>query len=58
MEITGGAHSSMLTAENPEQIVNIAPAEGQEPLFIMTDPSLSSCVIPTSFAMVRVVLVK
>ena len=56
LEITGGTHASMLTAENPEQILNIAPAEGQKPLFIMTDPS--SCVILTSFAMVRVVLAK
>ena len=31
LEITGGTHASMLTAENLEQIVNIAPAEGQKP---------------------------
>ena len=38
LEITGGTHASMLSVENPEQIVNIAPAEGQKPLFVMSDP--------------------
>ncbi len=38
LEITGGTHASILSLENPEQIVSIAPAEGQKPLFIMSDP--------------------
>ena len=49
LEITGGTHASMLTAENPEQIVNIAPAEGQKPLFIMTDPKFELMCNPDKF---------
>jgi len=37
LEISGGTHASMMSLENPEQIVSIAPAEGQKPLFIMSD---------------------
>ena len=49
LEITGGTHASMLTAENPEQIVNIAAAEGQKPLFIMTDPKFELMCNPDKF---------
>ena len=41
-QITGGAQVSMMAVENPEalpQILCIAPAEGQTPLSIMTDPT-------------------
>ena len=30
LEITGGTHVSMMSLENPEQIVSISPAEGQK----------------------------
>ena len=49
LEVKGGTHASMLTAENPEQIVNIAPAEGQKPLFIMTDPQFELMCNPDKF---------
>ena len=49
LEITGGTHASMLTVENPEQIVNIAPAEGQKPLFIMSDPQFELMCNPNKF---------
>ena len=38
LEITGSTYASLMSLENPEQIVSIAPAEGQKPLNIMTDP--------------------
>ena len=49
LEIIGCTHASKLTAENPEQIVNIAPAEGQKPLFIMTDPKFELMCNPDRF---------
>ena len=48
----------MMSLENPEQIVSIAPAEGQKPCSLCQIPTLSLRVILTSFAMVKVVLVK
>ena len=49
LEIAGGTHASMLTAENPEQIVNIASAERQTALFIMTDPHFELICNPDKF---------
>ena len=49
LEITGGTHASMMSLENPEQIVSIAPAEGQKPLFIMSDPSFELMCNPDKF---------
>lgn len=51
IQITGGTHASMLMVENPEQIVNIAPAEGQKPLFIMTDPQFELMYNPDKFCL-------
>ncbi len=39
----------MLTLENPDQIVSIAPAEGQKPLFIMSDPEFELMCNPDKF---------
>ena len=44
-QITGGPSTSMMSIENPEafaEIVCVAPAEGQRPLFIMIDPSFEA----------------
>ena len=49
LEITGGTHASMMSLENPEQIVSIAPAEGQKPLFIMSDPNFELMCNPDKF---------
>ncbi len=49
LEITGGTHASVLTLENPDQIVSIAPAEGQKPLFIMSDPEFELMCNPDKF---------
>ena len=51
-EIAGGARASMMSLENPEafgQIISIAPAEGQKPLSIMTDPDFEAMVNPDKF---------
>ena len=43
---------SILTSENPEafnEIVCVAPAEGQRPLFIMTDPNFEAMSNPEKF---------
>ena len=39
----------MMSLENPEQIVSIAPAEGQKPLFIMSDPNFELMYNPDKF---------
>ena len=39
----------MMSLENPEQIVSIAPAEGQKPLFIMSDPNFELMCNPDKF---------
>ena len=49
LEITGGTQASLMSLENPEQIVNIAPAEGQKPLFFMTDPEFELMCNPAKF---------
>ena len=49
LEITGGTHASMMSLENPDQIVSIAPAEGQKPLFIMSDPNFELMCNPDKF---------
>ena len=51
LEITGGTHASMMLLENPEQIVSIAPAEGQKPLYIMSDPKFELMSIPDKFCL-------
>ena len=42
IQITGGPTASMMSLEHPESIVSVAPAEGQRPLFIMTDPNFEA----------------
>ena len=49
LEITGGTHASMMSLENPDQIVSIAPAEGQRPLSIMSDPNFELMCNPDKF---------
>ena len=49
LKITGGTHASMMSLENPDQIVSIAPAEGQKPLFIMSDPNFELMCNPDKF---------
>ncbi len=51
-QITGGPLASMMTIENPEafnEIVCVAPAEGQKPLYIMTDPNFEVMSNPEKF---------
>ena len=51
-QITGGPTATMMTIEDPEalyEVVCIAPAEGQKPLFIMTDPHFESVSNPVKF---------
>ena len=47
-QITGGPQESMLSVENPEaddHIYSVAPAEGQKPIYIMTDTNfVKRCV--------------
>ena len=38
-----------MSLENPEQIVSIAPAEGQKPLNMMTDPDFDLMCNPDRF---------
>ncbi len=51
-QITGGPLASMMTIEKPEtfnEVVCVAPAEGQTPLFIMTDPNFEAMSNPEKF---------
>ena len=51
-QITGGPQASMLSVENPEafkDIICIAPAEGQKPLNVMTDPNFEAMSNPDKF---------
>ena len=48
-QITGGPMASMMSLENPETFVSIAPAEGQKPLSIMTDTNFEAMVNPDKF---------
>lgn len=54
IQITGGPQASMMSLEHPEAIISVAPAEGQRPLLIMTDPNFEAmpCLILTSFDLV------
>ena len=49
IQITGGATASMMSLEHPEAIISIAPAEGQKPLFIITDPNFKAMFNPDKF---------
>ena len=49
IQITGGPTASMMSLEHPEAIISIAPAEGQRPLFIMTDPNFEAMFNPDKF---------
>jgi hypothetical protein len=46
--------ASMMSLEHPEAVISVAPAEGQRPLFIMTDPNFETmpCLTLTNFALV------
>ena len=48
-QITGGPQASMMSVENPEATVSVAPAEGQKPLLIMTDPHFEAMFNPDKF---------
>ena len=48
-QITVGPQASMMTVENPESTVSVAPAEGQKPLSIMTDSSFEAMFNPDKF---------
>ena len=51
-QITGGPQASMLNVENPEAlkyIICVAPAEGQKPLNVMTDPNFEAMSHPDKF---------
>ena len=48
-QITIGPQASMMTVENPESIISVAPAEGQKPLSIMTDASFEAMSNPDKF---------
>ena len=49
LQITGGPTASMMSLEHPEAIISVAPAEGQRPLFIMTDPNFEAMFNPDKF---------
>ena len=48
-QITGGPQASMMSVENPEAIISVAPAEGQRPLLIMTDSNFEAMFNPDKF---------
>ena len=48
-QITSGPQASMMTVENPESTVSVAPAEGQKPLSIMTDSGFEAMFNPDKF---------
>ena len=51
-QITGGPSATMMTIEDPDafsEVVCVAPAEGQKPLFVMTDPHFESMSNPVKF---------
>ena len=47
--ITGGPSASMLSVENPEAIVCVAPCEGEKPMSIYTDKSFEVMSNPVEF---------
>ena len=49
IQITGGPTASMMSLEHPEAIISVAPAEGQRPLFIMTDSNFEAMFNPDKF---------
>ena len=49
IQITGGPTASMMSLEHPEAIISVASAEGQRPLFIMTDPNFEAMFNPDKF---------
>ena len=49
IQITGGPTASMMVLEHPEATIFVAPAEGQRPLFIMTDPNFEAMFNPDKF---------
>ena len=49
MRITGGPQASMMTVENPEATISVAPGEGQKPLFIMSDIHFEAIFNPDKF---------
>ena len=51
IQITGGPTASMMSLEHPESIISVAPAEGQRPLFIMTDPNFEAMFNPDKFCL-------
>ena len=48
-QITGGPLASIMSIENPNEIVCVAPAEGQRPLSIMTDSIFETMSDPEKF---------
>ena len=48
-QITDGPQASMMSVENPEATVCVAPAEGKKPRFIMTDPHFETMFNPDKF---------
>ena len=48
-QITGGPQASMMSVENPEATISVAPAEGQRPLLIMTDSNFEAMFNPDKF---------
>ena len=52
-QITGGPSATMMTIEDPEafsEVICVAPAEGQKPLFVMADPHFGSMSNPVKFS--------
>ena len=51
-QITGAPQGSMMSVENPEafrEIMSVVPAEGQRPLFILTDNNFEAMCNPDKF---------
>lgn len=49
LQVTGGPQASMMCNETPEATISIAPAEGQKPLFFMTDHNFEGMFNPDKF---------
>ena len=48
-QITGAPLASMMCVENPEQIICVAPADGERPQCFMTDPTFEAMCNPDKF---------
>ena len=48
-QITGAPLASMMCVENPEQIICVAPAEGERPQSFRTDPTFEAMSNPDKF---------